>query len=160
MKTYALRPTILAAGVICAVAFGTITARASGVGPAPSPAAATPTPAPHADATAASPADLEHAAFEQARPVFARYCDGCHSEQGAHRDREALRDLVTTRYPFAGRRAAVAGHAVAVSLGRGHRATMPDDHPGSVRGDDLARVMAWADAFDRAHATARTPSHR
>jgi hypothetical protein len=29
---------------------------------------------------------------------------------------------------------------------------MPSDDPGAVTGDDLTKILAWADAFDRARA--------
>ena len=32
------------------------------------------------------------------------------------------------------------------------KATMPSDDPGAVAGDDLAKILVWADAFDRTHA--------
>jgi hypothetical protein len=38
-------------------------------------------------------------------------------------------------------------------LGVGGKAkpTMPSDDAGAVAGDELAKVLAWADAFDGAH---------
>ena len=58
------------------------------------------------------------------------------------------------RYPFGGHHAGEAGQAIRKVLGIGGatKPTMPSDDPGAVTGDDLAKIAAWADAFDRAHA--------
>lgn len=56
-----------------------------------------------------------------------------------------------TSYPFRGHHADDIGASIRRVLGgSGKKATMPKDGPGSVQGDDLALVLAWADAFDRA----------
>jgi hypothetical protein len=58
-----------------------------------------------------------------------------------------------TTYPFAGHHAHEVAAEVRKVLGvGGGEPTMPLDKPGAVKGDELALVVAWADAFDRAHA--------
>lgn len=39
----------------------------------------------------------------------------------------------------------------AQGVGVNVKATMPSDDPGTVAGDDLAKIVRWAGAFDRAH---------
>ena len=117
-----------------------------------SPPAASAAPSGSADV-----AEAERVAYTRARPVFAQYCDSCHSRESLHVDREATRNLTTDSYPFGGRRGAARRDTRFVCRSaKAIGATMPDDHPGSVRGNDLAAVLTWADAFDRAH----PPSHR
>lgn len=54
---------------------------------------------------------------------------------------------------FGGHHAGEAATVIRTVLGVGGiaKATMPSDDPGAVAGDELAKVLAWADAFDRAH---------
>lgn len=40
----------------------------------------------------------------------------------------------------------------------GKDSSMPMDDPGAVQGDELALILAWADAFDRSHG-AGLPKH-
>jgi hypothetical protein len=56
-------------------------------------------------------------------------------------------------YPFQGHHAGEAGTVIRKVLGAagGRKPTMPSDDPGAVTGEDLAKILAWADAFDRAH---------
>jgi hypothetical protein len=94
----------------------------------------------------------ERTAFEQAAPVFERFCFSCHSTKPGHGKPKALEHLDMDTYPFGGHHAGEAGAAVREALGAtGTDPTMPDDHPGAVKGHDLHLVLAWADAFDRAH---------
>jgi hypothetical protein len=88
-------------------------------------------------------------AFEAARPVFEQHCNHCHTDAG---NAEAIEHLDMRAYPFGGEHAAMAGMAVREALGAtGHAPTMPADDPGAVTGDQLALLLAWADAFDEAH---------
>ncbi len=97
----------------------------------------------------------ETAAYERARPVFERQCVKCHTAAGSAADPTAIEHLDLATYPFGGHHAGEAGAAVREALGAtGQPPTMPDDHPGAVQGDDLKLVLAWADAFDAAHAHA------
>jgi hypothetical protein len=66
-----------------------------------------------------------------------------------------------TSYPLGGHHADDIGTSVRRALGTaGAKATMPKTDPGAVKGDELALVLAWADAFDRAKkaGVARPPS--
>lgn len=94
----------------------------------------------------------ELAAFEIARPVFERHCFRCHTTDGHKSKSKALDHLSMDRYPFGGHHADEAGTVVSKVLRADApgKATMPSDDRGAVRGDDLAKVLAWAAAFDRA----------
>ncbi|MBI1947633.1 MAG: hypothetical protein HYS27_18225 [Deltaproteobacteria bacterium] len=90
----------------------------------------------------------EQAAFLAAKAVFTARCLACHSRTGARRGPRALRHLDMTSYPFAGRHAAQAGAAVREAL-TGKKPSMPKGKPGSLTAEELALLLAWADAFDR-----------
>jgi hypothetical protein len=105
------------------------------------------------DATARSTGREELAAYEQARPVFVAYCAGCHTSKGATAKPEALEHFSMDSYPFGGHHASEITGAVREVLGAtGSKPTMPADRPGAVKGEDLQRILSWADAADRAHA--------
>jgi hypothetical protein len=103
---------------------------------------------------AADPIAQEMQAYEQARPVFAKYCAGCHTERARGTEHaEALLHFSMDRYPFGGHHAAeIAGEIREVLGAEDNEPTMPPDNPGVVRGEELDLVLAWADAFDRAQA--------
>jgi uncharacterized membrane protein len=132
-------------------------------------AAAEPAPADPAlstDASAAPPAPpaeapdpkaellaSEQVAYEKARPVFEKYCARCHSQAGKSAKPKTLKHFDMTSYPFGGHHAAEIGTEVQVVLGlQGKKATMPLGKPGSVQGEELAAVRAWAEAFEKAQA--------
>lgn len=99
---------------------------------------------------APDPIEAEQAAYARAKTVFEQTCSGCHTPKGSA---AAVKHLDVSSYPFGGHHADDIGAAVRTSLGAGgKKATMPKDAPGSVRGEELAAVLAWADAFDRAKA--------
>jgi hypothetical protein len=55
-------------------------------------------------------------------------------------------------YPFGGHHSSEMGGEIREVLGvSGAKATMPKDEPGKVQGEDLRLILAWADAYDRAH---------
>lgn len=119
----------------------------------PEPAASTPST--DAGSTEAGPdhAAVERLAFEQAKPVFDRYCTLCHSKGGKKAKPKILVHFDMTAYPFGGHHAGEIAAEVRKALGiGGGKPTMPLDDPGAVKGDELALVAAWADAFDRARA--------
>jgi hypothetical protein len=62
--------------------------------------------------------------------------------------------LIASGSIVGGHHAGEAGKAVREVLGAAGRgkATMPADDKGAVAGDDLAKILAWASAFDRAQA--------
>jgi hypothetical protein len=96
----------------------------------------------------------ETRAYEQARPVFEKYCAACHTERARGTEHaEALLHFSMDRYPFGGHHAGEIGAEIREVLGAADsEPTMPPTTPGVVRGDELALVLAWANAFDRAQA--------
>ena len=120
----------------------------------------------HAHEPAAKPTPDEIAAFAAARPAFEHHCFRCHTSVGKKSKRKALEHISMDGYPFGGHHASEAATIVRKVLGADgkSKATMPSDDRGAVTGDDLAKVLAWADAFDRAHAgkqanTAKESTH-
>jgi hypothetical protein len=111
----------------------------------------------------AAPSDLlseEQRAYEAAQPVFERYCTKCHTARGAQSRRSALRHLNMDTYPFGGHHAHEMGSTMRKILGAtGEKPTMPRDKPGTVKGEDLALVIAWTEAFDRSHAAGLHKHH-
>jgi hypothetical protein len=108
----------------------------------------------HASAKKHKPTAEELAAFQQAKPAFERHCFRCHTTTGKKEKRKALEHMSMDAYPFGGHHAGEAGNAVRDVLGVGENAktTMPADDKGAVTGDDLAKIVAWTKAFDRAQA--------
>lgn len=108
----------------------------------------------HARGPAPKPTPDEVAAFERARPAFEHHCFRCHTPAGKKSKRKALEHMAMDSYPFGGHHAGEAGKAIRAVLGADgkSKASMPSDDRGAVEGDDLATILAWADAFDRAHA--------
>lgn len=95
----------------------------------------------------------ERAAYERAKPVFDKYCAKCHTSSGAKASKKAMSHFSMDTYPFGGHHATEIGDEIRKALGvTAKEPTMPRDRPGVVEGDELARVLAWADAFDAAHA--------
>jgi hypothetical protein len=107
----------------------------------------------HDKAKPAPPSADELAAFAAAKPAFSRHCFKCHTRAGKKARPKALKHLDMTTYPFGGHHAADVATAVRRSVAGedGKAPTMPSDDPGAVQGDDLAKILAWAAAFDRAH---------
>jgi len=96
----------------------------------------------------------EIAAFERAKPAFERHCFRCHTTAGTNAKPKALAHITMDGYPFGGHHADEAGAIVRKVLGAsGGMVTMPADDPGGVTGDDLARILAWTDAYDAARRT-------
>jgi len=106
----------------------------------------------HGAGHAPQPTPDEIAAFEKAKPAFERHCFRCHTATGKNAKSKALVHIAMDSYPFGGHHADEAGSVVRKVLGAGGgKPTMPSDDPGSVSGDDLARILAWADVFEHAH---------
>lgn len=127
-------------------------------------ATATPTPAttapevipePATPAPAQAEKDLlaaEISAYEAAKPVFDKFCAGCHTKAGPGAKKGTLAHFETTNYPFQGHHTDEMAASIRKTLGvGGGRATMPRNKPGSVQGEDLALILKWADAFDASH---------
>jgi|GEM_PF-1129907 len=102
----------------------------------------------------------ETAAYQQAKPVLAKYCAGCHQQGGKKATAKKLEHFDLTSYPFGGHHTAEITHVMREVLGiSGGKPTMPSDKPGAVKGDDLALIAAWADAYDAAHPPAGHGEH-
>ena len=101
----------------------------------------------------------ERAAYDRARPVLDRHCGRCHIQGGAQAKDEILAHVDMTRYPFDGAHTTELGPALRrVLAADGGEPEMPKDQPGAVKGDDLAAILALADAWTRAHAPEAAPA--
>jgi mono/diheme cytochrome c family protein len=106
-----------------------------------------PTPDPKAELLAA-----ETAAFEKAKPVFDKWCAGCHSKDGKQTSAKKREHFDMTTYPFGGHHAMEISGEIREVLGlTGKKPSMPPNQKGQVKGDDLEAIKAWADAFDASH---------
>ena len=116
-------------------------------------------PPPKPDAKADTLA-AETAAYEKAKPVFEKYCAACHTKAGKKSAKKKLDHFDMDTYPFGGEHTAFIGDHIRGVLGlSGKKATMPYDKPGSVKGDDLATVKAWTDAWEAAEKAGAHPPH-
>jgi mono/diheme cytochrome c family protein len=112
-------------------------------------ASAVPTTAPTTPPAAKTPELLAH---EAAQPVFEKYCASCHTTGRPQATPKALEHFKMDGYPYGGHHeGSIAAEVRRVLGATGKKATMPKGAPGSVKGDDLALVLKWADAFDAAH---------
>lgn len=94
----------------------------------------------------------EDAAFAAAKPVFETFCASCHQQGQKGATQKKLDHFDMTRYPFEGEHAGEMAATIRTVLGiDGGKATMPKGKPGTVKGDDLALIAAWADAFQASH---------
>ncbi len=106
---------------------------------------------PGEDATALLAAEQE--ALTLARPVLDKHCARCHTKTGKKAKKIALTHFSMDSYPFGGHHATEIGEEVREVLGlEGKKASMPLDQKGVVKGEELALVVAWTEAFDRSHA--------
>jgi mono/diheme cytochrome c family protein len=95
----------------------------------------------------------ETAAYEKAKPVFGKFCAGCHQKGQKNASEKKLKAFEMTAYPFGGEHAKEIGKEIRTVLAiGGGKPTMPKGKAGAVKGDDLAAIAAWADAFDAAAA--------
>lgn len=108
-------------------------------------------------APAPDPMALEMAAFDQAKSVFEANCASCHRKGEPAATKKALTHFDMTAYPFGGHHADEIDASIRKALGiDGGKATMPKGKAaGSVTGDDLAAIAAWADAFAAAKAAGK-----
>lgn len=135
--------------------------------PAPSQEPVAPTPPAEPEAAQPDPAKVkadllaaEMAAYEKAKPVFDANCARCHSKGGKLSTAKKRDHFDMTTYPFGGHHAMEISKEIRESLGlTGKKPTMPFDKKGAVKGDDLALITAWADAFDAAHAGGAHQGH-
>jgi hypothetical protein len=114
-----------------------------------------PKPDPKAELLAA-----ETSAWETAKPVFTKYCAHCHTNDGKKAAKKKLDHFAMDTYPLGGHHTATIGFTIRDVLGiSGKKSTMPDDKPGSVKGDDLATIKAWTDAWEAAEKGGAHPPH-
>jgi mono/diheme cytochrome c family protein len=101
---------------------------------------------------------METAAWDQAKPVFEKYCAHCHTTAGKKKSAKKLDHFNMDSYPLTGHHAATIGFTIRDVLGiSGKKPTMPSDKPGSVKGDELALVNAWTDAWEAAEKAGKHP---
>lgn len=100
----------------------------------------------------------ESNAWLQAKPVFDKYCAGCHTQTGKQADQKKLDDFDFTIYPSSTRHPRTIGFTVRDVLGISEtKPTMPADQPGTVSGRELATAKIWIDAWEAAE---RGGAHR
>ena len=106
----------------------------------------------------------ENDAWKAAKPVLERACASCHTSAGKQSSKKKLDHFSLDTYPPGGHHATTIGSTVRKVLGlAGKKATMPSGKPGSVRGDDLAKIKAWIaawEAADKAGAHPKAEHHK
>jgi hypothetical protein len=100
----------------------------------------------------------ETAAYDKAKPVFDKWCSKCHAEGGKNANAKKRKELDVTNYPFTGAHANAKDIRKTLGIGGG-KATMPADKKGAVKGDELALIATWADAWDASHAGGAHEGH-
>jgi mono/diheme cytochrome c family protein len=123
------------------------------------------TPAPALPATshaASGKAELlanERIAWDTAKPVFDRACASCHTTTGKKAAKKKLDHFNMDTYPLGGHHTQTIGFTIRDVLGiSGKKPTMPFGKPGSVQGQDLAKVKAWTDAWETAEQAGAHPT--
>jgi mono/diheme cytochrome c family protein len=105
----------------------------------------------------------EATAWDTAKPVFEKACASCHTSAGKKSSKKKLDHFNFDTYPPGGHHTATIGTTIREVLGlSGEKPTMPYDKPGSVQGDDLAKMKAWTDAWaaaDKAGAHSASGAH-
>jgi mono/diheme cytochrome c family protein len=101
---------------------------------------------------------LETAAFDKAKPVFDKWCAKCHTADGKNTSAKKRKELDITAYPFTGEHANAKDIRKTLGIGGG-KPSMPADKKGAVKGDELALIAAWADAWDASHAGGAHEGH-
>ena len=104
------------------------------------------------------PLAAETNVWNTAKPIFDRACSSCHTTAGKKASKKKLDHFNFDLYPPGGHHAATIGFTIRDVLGiSGKKPTMPDDKPGSVKGDDLATIKAWTDAWEAAEKAGAHP---
>jgi len=113
----------------------------------PEPTKQAPEPDPKAELLAA-----DTKAWETAKPVLDKYCATCHTPDGKKAAKKKLDHFDMSTYPPGGHHTDTIGFTIRDVLGiSGKKATMPFDKPGSIKGDELAAIKAWTDAWEASH---------
>jgi mono/diheme cytochrome c family protein len=95
----------------------------------------------------------ERAAYDKAKPVFDKHCSSCHVKGAQQATKKKLDHFEMSTYPFGGHHTGTLGPTIRKVLAiDGGKATMPYKKPGTVAGDDLEAIAAWANAWDAAQA--------
>ena len=104
-------------------------------------------------------AAAETAAYEKAKPVFAKFCSSCHTKAGKKAAKKKLDHFSMDTYPFGGEHIKSIGNEVrkVLAIDGAKKPTMPFDKPGSVKGDDLALIKAWTEAWQASGAAGNHP---
>jgi len=101
----------------------------------------------------------ETSAWETAKPVFDKTCANCHTTAGKKASKKKLDHFNFDTYPLGGHHTATIGFTIRDVLGiSGKKPTMPSGKPGSVKGDDLAKIKAWTDAWEAAEKGSAHPA--
>ncbi len=105
-------------------------------------------PKPDAATVKADLLATERTAWDTAKPVFDKSCATCHSKAGKKSAKKKLDHFNMDVYPPGGHHTGTIGFTIREVLGiDGKKPTMPFDKPGSVQGEDLAKIKAWTDAW-------------
>ncbi|MEO7733277.1 MAG: hypothetical protein ABIY55_20100 [Kofleriaceae bacterium] len=127
--------------------------------PAPAPAPPEPSPPPAPVDPRAELLAAETTAWDTAKPIFERSCATCHSQAGKKAAKKKLDHFSLDSYPLGGHHTATIGFTIRDVLGiSGKKPTMPYDKPGSVQGDDLAKIKLWSDAWEAADKAGAHPA--
>lgn len=119
--------------------------------PPPEPVKPAPPPEPDPEDVKAELLAAETSAWDTAKPVFEKYCSGCHTDGGKKASKKKLGHFNMSSYPPGGHHTATIGYTIREVLGQsGKKATMPYGKPGTVQGDDLATIIAWTNAWEAA----------
>jgi hypothetical protein len=133
----------------------TAVAEPSALAPMPAPA---PPPTPDPATVNVGLLATERGAWDTARPVFDKDCAMCHTKAGKKSAKKKLDHFDMDTYPPGGHHTATIGFEIREVLGiTGKKATMPKNAPGSVKGDDLALIKAWTDAWEAADTAGAHP---
>ncbi|MEO8548515.1 MAG: hypothetical protein ABI678_01010 [Kofleriaceae bacterium] len=83
--------------------------------------------------------------------MFDKACASCHTKAGKKSAKKKLDHFDMDTYPPGGHHTGTIGFTIRDVLGiSAKKPTMPYDKPGSVKGDDLATIKAWTDAWETA----------
>lgn len=101
----------------------------------------------------------ERSAWGAAQPVFEKACASCHTKAGKKAAKKKLDHFNMDTYPLGGHHTQTIGFTIRDVLGiSGKKPTMPYDKPGSVQGEDLAKIKLWTDAWEAAEKAEAHPA--